>query len=74
MKQNPIYVTQPYLPPLEEFTPYLEQIWANKTLTNGGPCQQHRRPRARGGEPCLTSSNASRSRDVPAHAGVSLRG
>ena len=40
MKQNPIYVTQPYLPPLEEFTPYLEQIWANKTLTNGGPFHQ----------------------------------
>ena len=34
-------------------------------LTNGGPCQQHRRPRARGGEPCLTSSNASRSRTSP---------
>lgn len=32
-----IYVTQPYLPPLEEFVPYLEKIWANKILTNGGP-------------------------------------
>ncbi len=31
------YVTQPYLPPLEEFMPYLEQIWANKVLTNCGP-------------------------------------
>lgn len=36
----PIYVTQPHLPPLEEFMPYLEQIWANKTLTNGGPFHQ----------------------------------
>jgi len=35
-----IYVTQPYLPPLEEFTPYLEQIWTNKILTNGGPFHQ----------------------------------
>ncbi|HQU79466.1 MAG TPA: DegT/DnrJ/EryC1/StrS family aminotransferase [Azonexus sp.] len=40
MKQAPIYVTQPYLPPLEEFMPYLQQIWDNKTLTNGGPFHQ----------------------------------
>ena len=33
----PIFVTQPHLPPLEEFVPYLEKIWANKILTNGGP-------------------------------------
>jgi len=32
-----IYVTQPYLPPLEEFIPYLNEIWENKILTNGGP-------------------------------------
>lgn len=38
--ENPIYVTQPALPPLEEFIPYLEQIWANKILTNGGPFHQ----------------------------------
>ncbi|MFZ4478457.1 MAG: DegT/DnrJ/EryC1/StrS family aminotransferase [Rhodoferax sp.] len=36
----PIYVTQPSLPPLEEFIPYLEQIWTNKWLTNGGPFHQ----------------------------------
>lgn len=36
----PIYVTQPYLPPLEEFIPYLEKIWENKILTNGGPFHQ----------------------------------
>lgn len=35
--ENPIYVTQPFLPPLEEFQPYLEQIWESKQLTNGGP-------------------------------------
>jgi dTDP-4-amino-4,6-dideoxygalactose transaminase len=37
---KPIFVTQPHLPPLEEFFPYLEQIWQNKTLTNGGPMHQ----------------------------------
>ncbi len=40
MSDKPIYVTQPFLPPLEEFTGYLEQIWKNKTLTNGGPFHQ----------------------------------
>ena len=40
MATKAIYVTQPYLPPLEEFTPYLEQIWENKVLTNGGPFHQ----------------------------------
>jgi dTDP-4-amino-4,6-dideoxygalactose transaminase len=32
-----IYVTQPFLPPLEEFYAYLEKIWDNKWLTNAGP-------------------------------------
>jgi len=35
-----IYVTQPYLPELEDFIPYLEEIWKNKILTNGGPLHQ----------------------------------
>ena len=38
--KKPIYVTQPYLPPLEEFVPYLQQIWDNKILTNVGPFHQ----------------------------------
>ena len=38
--KKPVYVTQPYLPPLEEFIPYLQQIWDSKTLTNGGPFHQ----------------------------------
>ena len=38
--EKPIYVTQPFLPPLEEFYPYLEQIWESKWLTNGGPFHQ----------------------------------
>ncbi len=37
MDKKPVFVTQPYLPPLAEFIPYLERIWANKILTNGGP-------------------------------------
>lgn len=32
-----LYVTKPYLPPLEEFMPLLERIWASRQLTNGGP-------------------------------------
>jgi dTDP-4-amino-4,6-dideoxygalactose transaminase len=39
MNKN-IYVTQPDLPPLDEFIPYLKQIWDNKILTNGGPFHQ----------------------------------
>ncbi|WKV53049.1 MULTISPECIES: DegT/DnrJ/EryC1/StrS aminotransferase family protein [Dickeya] len=39
MSKN-IYVTSPLLPPLDEFTPYLEKIWDNKYLTNGGPFHQ----------------------------------
>jgi dTDP-4-amino-4,6-dideoxygalactose transaminase len=31
-----INVTQPFLPPLEEFNEYLQQIWDSKWLTNGG--------------------------------------
>jgi len=35
-----IYVTQPYLPPLDEFIPYLEKIWESRQLTNNGPFHQ----------------------------------
>jgi dTDP-4-amino-4,6-dideoxygalactose transaminase len=37
---RPIYVTEPYLPPLEAFIPYLKTIWETKRLTNGGPFHQ----------------------------------
>jgi len=36
----PISVTKPSLPPLEELIPYLEQIWKNGIITNGGPFHQ----------------------------------
>lgn len=38
--KNATYVTQPYLPPLEEFIPYLQKIWDKKILTNAGPFHQ----------------------------------
>jgi dTDP-4-amino-4,6-dideoxygalactose transaminase len=40
MQNEPIYVTRPFLPPLEEFVPYLQKIWDKKILTNGGPFHQ----------------------------------
>ncbi len=33
----PIHVTKPFLPPLEEFLPYLEQMWESRILSNAGP-------------------------------------
>ena len=35
-----IYVTQPALPPLEEFTAYLKKIWETRIITNNGPFHQ----------------------------------
>lgn len=40
MENQHIYVTQPALPPLEEYTEYLKKIWNNKILTNNGPFHQ----------------------------------
>jgi dTDP-4-amino-4,6-dideoxygalactose transaminase len=40
MQKKDTYVTQPTLPPLDEFMPYLQKIWDNKILTNGGPFHQ----------------------------------
>lgn len=37
---KPIYVTQPNLPPLDEFNEYLKKIWDNKILTNNGQFHQ----------------------------------
>jgi dTDP-4-amino-4,6-dideoxygalactose transaminase len=34
---KPIYVTRPFLPPLEEFCQGLEEIWKSGQLTNNGP-------------------------------------
>ena len=36
IKDKNIYVTQPLLPPLEQVTNYLKEIWSDKWLTNMG--------------------------------------
>ncbi|RXR02663.1 DegT/DnrJ/EryC1/StrS family aminotransferase [Pseudoxanthomonas composti] len=36
----PTPVTRPLLPPLEEFTPYLQEVWASGMVTNGGLMHQ----------------------------------
>ena len=38
--EKPIYVTRPFLPPLEEFCNGLKEIWDNHWLTNDGPILQ----------------------------------
>ena len=38
--KKPIFVTQPLLPPLEDFVPYLEEIWRSRQLTNCGQFHQ----------------------------------
>jgi dTDP-4-amino-4,6-dideoxygalactose transaminase len=40
MSAEPLYVTRPYLPPLEEFLPLLAEIWDSRILTNNGPFHQ----------------------------------
>lgn len=37
---NPITVTSPLLPPLDEFIPYLQQIWDSRWITNNGSFHQ----------------------------------
>lgn len=37
---SPIPVTSPFLPPLDDFIPYLESIWKSRRLTNGGDFHQ----------------------------------
>ncbi|MFA5714096.1 MAG: DegT/DnrJ/EryC1/StrS family aminotransferase, partial [Bacteroidales bacterium] len=40
MKRKRIEVSQPLLPPLEQFLPYLERIWESRWLTNNGELHQ----------------------------------
>ncbi|VVS95287.1 DegT/DnrJ/EryC1/StrS family aminotransferase [Desulfoluna spongiiphila] len=35
--EKPIYVTKPFMPPLEEFCEGLKEVWENQWLTNNGP-------------------------------------
>lgn len=36
MEENQITVTSPLLPSLDDFLPYLEDIWKRKWITNNG--------------------------------------
>jgi dTDP-4-amino-4,6-dideoxygalactose transaminase len=38
--EKPIYVTKPFLPPIEEFSEGLQEIWDSHWLTNDGPILQ----------------------------------
>lgn len=38
--ENPILVTRPYLPDLDEFKKGVDEVWANQWLTNNGPMLQ----------------------------------
>ena len=38
--EKPVYVTRPFLPPLEEFQDYLADIWETKWITNNGKYHQ----------------------------------
>lgn len=40
MTDRPVTVTKPYLPPLDELIPLLEEIWERRILTNQGPFHQ----------------------------------
>lgn len=40
LTEETLFVTQPHLSPLEDFIPYLREIWDSKVLTNGGPFHQ----------------------------------
>lgn len=37
---RPIFVTQPLLPPLDDFLPLLRKIWDRRVLTHGDPFHQ----------------------------------
>ena len=37
---EPVYVTRPFLPPLDDFIPMLREMWDSRILTNNGPFHQ----------------------------------
>lgn len=37
---KPVFVTEPFLPPIDEFQVYLKDIWESKSLTNNGKYHQ----------------------------------
>ena len=46
-KDEPVFVTRPFLPPFEEFEPLLRRIWQTRILTNGGPFHEELEARLR---------------------------
>ncbi|HEX8643931.1 MAG TPA: DegT/DnrJ/EryC1/StrS family aminotransferase [Allosphingosinicella sp.] len=44
---DPIFITRPYLPPLAELMPLLEEIWETRQLSNNGPFHQQLEARLR---------------------------
>ena len=48
MSRDPIYVTRPFLPPLSQLVPLLEEIWERRWLTNNGPCHERLQERLAG--------------------------
>jgi dTDP-4-amino-4,6-dideoxy-D-glucose transaminase len=40
MSEGDLYVTKPFLPPLDDLMPSFRQIWDSRELTNGGPFHQ----------------------------------
>lgn len=40
MSKKDIYVTKPFLPPMNEFLPFLEDIWSSRVVSNGGKYHQ----------------------------------
>ncbi|MEE4660967.1 MAG: DegT/DnrJ/EryC1/StrS family aminotransferase, partial [Halieaceae bacterium] len=40
MSDKRLHVTEPFMPALEEFLPYLEEIWDSRVITNNGPLHQ----------------------------------
>ncbi len=72
----PVYVTRPFLPPLEDFTPYLQRIWESRVLTNGGPFHQELERRLAGhlGVPQVALTNNATTALIVALEALGLSG
>jgi hypothetical protein len=60
---SPVFVTRPYLPPLEELLPLFDEIWKSRLLTNCGPI--HERFEAALAEYLRVPYRTSRSSTMP---------
>src|SRR6059058_3647468 len=48
VRRDPVYVTRPAMPDLQQYTQMLEGIWERKWLTNQGPLHEALEARLRG--------------------------